>query len=417
MSVKGRRAKIYRGVLTRDGGLSWAGRIKIAGREVLLGTYARQRDAALAYDRVARFLGAGPERWNFPDLELEAASVDVVRAEARRLALARSERHRKGQHVSWKIKPRGDTGYWGVAPRADGRFRGYLYISASPASVGLWPTAKAAAIARDRAVLHLGLGWPLNEPRASQAAGPLAPLALRSLAPRVRADGQRTGDRVGVSYDRRAKKWAAHLKTGGVTHFLGRYERLEDAADAHDRAASALVGKHARTNAPGVVAQPATPAALRQEAHRLSKATLTSRYDGVSFAPGLVQKPWCAKLVQQGLGFWETEREAALAVDRASLHLGLERVLNLPRRARELGPASPAALRAEAYAQFKATTSSRYRGVYWSKGGACWIAQIGHRRKVRVLGRFTSDEAAARAYDEAARRLHGLDARLNFPSE
>jgi len=146
------------------------------------------------------------------------------------------------------------------------------------------------------------------------------------------------------------------------------------------------------------------------------KATLTSRYEGVSFNPTFVQKPWCAKLASQVFGYWETEREAALAVDRAGLHLGLERELNLPRRARELGATSPAELNTEAHAQFKATTSSRYHGVYWSRVGKCWVAQIGHQRKTRSLGRFASEEAAARAYDEAALKLHGERAKLNFPS-
>jgi len=218
----------YRGVVTRDG-LSWLGRIIIDGRIVSLGGHLRQRDAALAYDRVARFLGFARERWNFPELELEPASVEEVRADARRVALARSEEQRKTQQVSWKIKPRGDTGYWGVAPLPDGRFRGSLYVDNVLTSVGRWPTARAAAIARDRAVLHLGLGWPLNEPRAAREAGPLAPLALRTLAPRVRGGSPAQPDgSVGISYDRRGDRWSAHLKLGGVQHFLGRYERFDD---------------------------------------------------------------------------------------------------------------------------------------------------------------------------------------------
>lgn len=57
--------------------------------------------------------------------------------------------------------------------------------------------------------------------------------------------------------------------------------------------------------------------------------------------------------------------------------------------------------------------SSGYRGVVWYKGK--WVAQIGHRRKLLYLGRFSTPEEAAIAYDAAARQLYGEFAGLNFP--
>lgn len=67
------------------------------------------------------------------------------------------------------------------------------------------------------------------------------------------------------------------------------------------------------------------------------------------------------------------------------------------------------------------TVKCDYRGVSFSRG--MWRAKIdyytgkGSRRSTRNLGAFTDPLKAARAYDAAARQLHGDRARLNFPVE
>lgn len=58
---------------------------------------------------------------------------------------------------------------------------------------------------------------------------------------------------------------------------------------------------------------------------------------------------------------------------------------------------------------------SQYRGVVWHKTPGRWAAQITARREPHFLGFFSSEEEAARAYDRAARELHGQFANLNFP--
>jgi hypothetical protein len=60
-------------------------------------------------------------------------------------------------------------------------------------------------------------------------------------------------------------------------------------------------------------------------------------------------------------------------------------------------------------------SSSKYKGVHWNKLSKKWHTQITHEGKNHYLGLFDSEIAAAMAYDEASRRLHGAFGRLNFP--
>eukprot|EP01046_Picozoa_sp_COSAG06_P017473 COSAG06_NODE_1188_length_10329_cov_4.747875_8_plen_158_part_00 len=74
---------------------------------------------------------------------------------------------------------------------------------------------------------------------------------------------------------------------------------------------------------------------------------------------------------------------------------------------------------------------SKFVGVCWDKRCCRWKAEITHEKQTHHLGCFDEDdeEAAARAYDAAARRLRGAQAhggraavggskwRLNFPTD
>ncbi len=59
---------------------------------------------------------------------------------------------------------------------------------------------------------------------------------------------------------------------------------------------------------------------------------------------------------------------------------------------------------------FKGVTPYRFNPEFW-------VAQIRAFGKGEYLGKFKEKEKAARAYDEAAIRLHGRFAKLNFPEE
>lgn len=59
----------------------------------------------------------------------------------------------------------------------------------------------------------------------------------------------------------------------------------------------------------------------------------------------------------------------------------------------------------------QASTSSRYKGVYWHQQNGKWLA----RAQKQYLGCFSNEEEAAIAYDKAALSLFGAFAQLNFP--
>lgn len=60
-------------------------------------------------------------------------------------------------------------------------------------------------------------------------------------------------------------------------------------------------------------------------------------------------------------------------------------------------------------------TSSRFKGVQWSDRYGSWMAVIRVEDVTKTIGRFDEEEDAAEAYDEAAREVWGLQARVNFP--
>lgn len=63
----------------------------------------------------------------------------------------------------------------------------------------------------------------------------------------------------------------------------------------------------------------------------------------------------------------------------------------------------------------KTKGTSRYKGVVWDTSRLRWLARIYPQGKQIKLGRFVSEEDAALAYDDAARRYFGDYAALNFP--
>lgn len=66
--------------------------------------------------------------------------------------------------------------------------------------------------------------------------------------------------------------------------------------------------------------------------------------------------------------------------------------------------------------QRKTRGTSRFKGVYWNRARGKWHAGIRLSGVRKHLGYFDGEEDAARAYDQAARKLFREFARLNFPN-
>jgi hypothetical protein len=338
-----------------------------------------------------------------------------------RLVLAARRSTSKGKKPSSR--------YSGVQREPGGKFVARVHRGGKDYYLGQWPTERAAAIARDRAILYLD--WTdrsLSFPRTSTKNGPASPQALVTEARRLskQTDGYRSRF-LGVRWNGLRGKWQALAPSRQrKDRSIGLFADELTAARARDRVVLYERGSKAVLNFPIARVSPASLDQMRRLARRLAKVLRNdgSRYRGVY----AVFTKWCAEInvpsAQRSegglrkrrlyLGTWSTQKEAAEAFDRAVLYYRFATDLNFPKRAALLRPASDAELRAESYATFKKGTTSRFRGVYFYERRGKWQAGIVVNDRRHHLGYFYDEEQAAQAYDKAARRLHGAHAKLNF---
>lgn len=204
----------------------------------------------------------------------------------------------------------------------NGRFQARVKHRGRRWHAGTWTTAREAAIARDRVLLHLvGPIAQLQVPEISRQLGPAAPEQMARLG-RERIDELRpAGSFLGV-YRAATRRWCARIYIGRKIHAVHGFSTAREAAVARDRLALALLGPDARLNFPDQRLVPATVEHLRRERDQLRRnARGLSRYVGVR---RVAQKAgWCASISTGGsdgrvfeISGFASEKAAAEARDR-----------------------------------------------------------------------------------------------------
>ena len=385
---------------TRSGDVRWFAQATIDRAHFVFGTWATAEEAAIAFDRAVLYY-RGPEApRNFPNRDLPPADAKQLLEDAHRAA-------KKAQEIPYDGVSRVDAKRWTAKLRIDG----------VPRWLGTWPTAEAAAIAYDRAVLkYHGKATPLNFPE--RRFKPADVEQLQAEAQQERGVRAKSGY-LGVRPSRKGaeKSWASTIRIEGKYERLGSWTSAEEAAEAYDRAVLMYRGEKAGRNFPKRRLRPADAAQLRSEAHQAYKARTSSKHYGVV----RTIRGWSSVVSDHFLGCWQSEEKAAEACDRAMLFFGgpTER-LNFP--SRRLAPASPSDLRLEDRRDRKKSSNahtSHYLGVSYNpaNGSRPWQVTLlsGHKRL--TLGHWESETDAARVHDRAARYYMPGKLPLNFPDE
>jgi Flp pilus assembly pilin Flp len=342
-------SSLFRGVSWDARSRNWRVQIAVQGERKHLGGFDDEEAAARAYDVAA----------------IEHGLLDKLNFDRPSASSAPQRKFSRFRGVCWAMK----TNKWKAQATVQGVNN----------NIGYYDDEVEAARAYDEAAIACGRVNRLN----------FDDYDLSSVSPTPQRGSSRFR---GVSWSASHAKWKGQLKLQGLNKHLGRFDNEEGAARAFDKAAIEH-GLLDQLNFDDYDLPSASPAPQR----------VSSRFRGVSWATR--QKNWRGKIGVQGeqicLGNFDDEEAAARAYDAAAIEHGLLDQLNFDDY--DLPSDAPALQR----------VSSRFRGVSWATRQKKWKAQIGVNGVQKCLGYFDDEDAAVRAFDEAAIE-HGMLDRLNF---
>ncbi|CAL8469832.1 g9374 [Coccomyxa elongata] len=272
---------------------------------------------------------------------------------------------------------RGTSLYRGVSKAGDKKkWRAMIQYNHEQHHVGYYPTAEEAARAYDRkALLFMGPSAITNFPPSDYAG---EDLTAEGTAEEQAKKRRRTSSFRGVT--RAGGKWKAAIRANNVKKDLGVFEDELDAARAYDAAAVQLLGPAAVTNFNRDDVMAALPQAAAEQVSAAS-------------APAPSQSPQIVQLPSSGAQASVQSLQAAIPPTAQISPLWPQ--LAFPAGNGVLQPPSLA--------------PPRFHGVRPASNGK-WHAQV-----VVEVGRFDTEEEAARAYDRAAVWCLGLTAQTNYP--
>lgn len=138
-------------------------------------------------------------------------------------------------------------------------------------------------------------------------------------------------------------------------------------------------------------------------------------------APGLLGKPWRAMRKKGGTTYAVYDVRVGRKVSKVLMHrcvLSVDAGMQVDHRNRNGLDNRRSNLRPATCSQNLANVpgrgmTSKFRGVYWDQAREMWRARLEHDGKRYHLGRHSSEESAARAYNEKALEVWGEFALLN----
>jgi len=409
----------YRGTTWLERERKWLARVWDGARQVTVGRYEREVDAARAHDRAALALRGPAAVLNFPRKEPGAAAAARAAAAAPpargapRAAGARATSRFRG--VSWNVacakwvavlwdraakkarhvgsfddEVEAARAYDAEAWRRHGAAAvlnfgvppGASIAAGAGAALAAAVEAAAEAAAEADAAAVLEPGAPRSAPTPPPPPPPSASLPLPPPPPRLTTSQYR-----GVSKHERSGRWEVRLWLGGRQNFVGAFAGEADAARAYD----AALLRHADA---GDVADPKLRARLN--------------------FPGALDE-WLASGAGAALAAAAAAARAAGAPD-ATAPSASPSSRARPRAGRFVRSPPPGASPGRGRGPGLGgppPQSSAFRGVSVNKSSGRFEARLHDRGRNHYIGSFDAEADAAAAYDLAALALRGAGAAIN----